>query len=275
MLKNLFIAFITFFVVAASANAVSYGVYDLTELRYEHSRNTSEVRSIASITKLFTAKAVIDSGVDLDEKVKVQGRSGGRFARGAMVERYELLRATLMSSDNLAAESLAHAHPGGFKQFIKDVNEDISQMDLKNTVIVDATGLLAGNQSTVEDLKEFLFSLRRYEIIKSLSTEKYYAYKYKRGKRTITIHLKNTNPQMWTYDEIVLTKTGYTSKAGRCLAMLVEKNGILYAVITLGNRDVRSRSATIDELMNEHIYVNSSSIRIDMTEPTGTKDSDE
>lgn len=98
--------------LTAPAKAVSYGVYDLTELKYEHSRNTDEVRSIASITKLFTAKAVIDSGVDLNERIKVQGRSGGRFARGIMIERYELLRAMLMSSDNLAAESLAMAHPG-------------------------------------------------------------------------------------------------------------------------------------------------------------------
>lgn len=258
-----FIAALLFFTVPAYA--VSYGVYDLTDLEYEHSRNTEEVRSIASITKLFTAKAVIDSGVDLEEKIKVQGRSGGRFVRGVFVERYELLRATLMSSDNLAAESLAHAHPGGFKQFLKDVNDDIAQLDLKNTVITDATGLLASNQSTVEDLKEFLFTLRRYELIKALSTEKFYTYKYKRGKRNITIHMKNTNPQVWTYDEIVLTKTGYTSRAGRCLAMLVEKNGILYAVITLGNRDIKSRSAKIDELITEHIYVNSLNPKISIT----------
>lgn len=253
--------------LTAPAKAVSYGVYDLTELKYEHSRNTDEVRSIASITKLFTAKAVIDSGVDLNERIKVQGRSGGRFARGIMIERYELLRAMLMSSDNLAAESLAMAHPGGYKQFLKDVNSDIELMDLKNTVIADATGLLAANRSTVEDLKEFLFGLRRYELIKILSAEKFYTYQYKKGKRTITIHLKNTNPQVWTYDEIVLTKTGFTSKAGRCLAMLVEKNGILYAVITLGNRDVKSRSARIDELMNEHIYANAASVKINGPEP--------
>lgn len=254
-----FVVGLLFFV--SPAWAVSYGVYDLTELQYEHSRNTDEVRSIASITKLFTAKAVIDSEVDLQEKIRVQGKSTGRFARGTMVERYELLRATLMSSDNLAAESLAHAHPGGFKQFLRDVNDEISMMGLNSTVIADSTGLLAANQSTVEDLKNFLFALRKYEIIKDLSTEKNYIHKYRKGKKTITIHMRNTNPQIWTYDEIVLSKTGFTNKAGRCLAMLVEKNGILYAVITLGNRDVKSRSRTIDELFNEHIYANTINLK--------------
>jgi D-alanyl-D-alanine endopeptidase (penicillin-binding protein 7) len=231
--------------------AVSYGVYDLTELRYEHSKNTEEVRSIASITKLFTAMAVINSDVAFDKPIKIQGRAGGRFARGVYIERYELLRAMLMSSDNLAAESLAHAHPGGYEQFIKDVNTMVSDLNLKDTVIVDSTGLLGGNKSTVNDLRDFLFALRKYPLIQLLSTEKLYTYQYKKGKRTITIQMRNTNPQMWTYDNIMLTKTGFTSSAGRCLAMLVEKEDKLFAVITLGNKDVKQRSRNITTMMNE------------------------
>jgi D-alanyl-D-alanine endopeptidase (penicillin-binding protein 7) len=236
---------------SSNVYAVSYGVYDLTELRYEHSKNTEEVRSIASITKLFTAMAVLDSDVSFSESIKVQGKSSGRFARGAYIERYELLRAMLMSSDNLAAESLAHAHPGGYEKFIKDVNTMISDLNLTNTVIVDSTGLLAGNQSTVDDLRDFLFALRKYPLIQKLSTEKLYTYQYKKGKKTITINLRNTNPQMWTYDNIVLTKTGFTSPAGRCLAMLVEKEDKLFAVVTLGNKDIRQRSQSITTMMNE------------------------
>jgi D-alanyl-D-alanine endopeptidase (penicillin-binding protein 7) len=231
--------------------ATSYGVYDLSELRYEHSFNTDEVRSIASITKLFTAMAVLNSDVYIGEEVKVQGTASGRFARGVYIERYELLRAMLMSSDNLAAESLAHAHPGGYNKFIRDVNLMISDLGLKNTVIVDSTGLLPGNKSSVDDLKDFLFTLRKYPLIQKLSTEKLYTYQYKKGKKTLTIQLRNTNPQMWTYDNIVLTKTGYTNPAGRCLAMLVEKEDKLFAVITLGNKDVKQRSQNIATMMND------------------------
>jgi D-alanyl-D-alanine endopeptidase (penicillin-binding protein 7) len=231
--------------------AVSYGVYDLSEVRYEHSLNTDEVRSIASITKLFTAMAVVNSQVSLSEQIKVQGKSTGRFARGIYIERYELLRAMLMSSDNLSAESLAMAHPGGYDKFISDVNIMVSDLNLKNTVIVDSTGLLPGNKSTVDDLKDFLFTLRKYTLIQHLSTEKLYTYQYKKGKKTITINLRNTNPQMWTYDNIVLTKTGFTNPAGRCLAMLVEKDDKLFAVVTLGNKDVRQRSQNITTMMND------------------------
>ncbi len=229
----------------------SYGLVNFSTMEYEHERNVNEVRSIASITKLFTAKTVIDSDVSLSERIKVQGKSSGRFARGIMIERYELLRAMLMSSDNLAAESLAHAHPGGYDKFLQDAADNISNMNLRDTAIVDSTGLLAGNRSSVNDLKEFLFVLRRYVIIQQLSSEKFYTYEYRRGKRTIKVNLKNTNPQMWTYDNIILTKTGYTSAAGRCLAMLVEKNGELYAVVSLGNKSLVQRSKNITDLMNE------------------------
>ena len=242
--------------IANNVFANSYGLYDFSNVRYEHSKNTTDVRSIASITKLFTAYAVVMSQVDLEEKVKVQGKSNGRFARGAYLERSELMRAMLMSSDNLAAETLAHAHPGGYEQFIKDINWHLGLNGFKETKIVDPTGLLAGNVSTVDELKEFLFILRRIDIIKYYSSEKSYFIKYlpPKSKKTITIQLRNTNPQIFTYDSIVLTKTGFTSAAGRCLAMLVEKNGVLYAMVTLGNKDVRQRSGVINDMFN--VYVN-------------------
>ena len=240
---------------ANSVYANSYGLYDFRDLRYEHSRNTADVKSIASITKLFTAYAVVMSLVDLDEKVKVQGKSSGRFARGSYLQRSELMRAMLMSSDNLAAETLAHAHPGGYDKFIADINWHLGLNGFKETKIVDATGLLAGNVSTVDELKEFLFILRRIDIIRYYSSGKTYSVKYQppKSKKTITIQLRNTNPQVFTYDSIVLTKTGFTNAAGRCLAMLVEKNGVLYAMVTLGNKDVRQRTGVINEMFNVHV----------------------
>ena len=250
LFKQLLLTIGLLFTTGVYAN--SYGLYDFDNVRYEHSRNITDVRSIASITKLFTAYAVVMSHVDLDEKVKVQGKSNGRFARGAYLERSELMRAMLMSSDNLAAETLAHAHPGGYEQFLKDINWHLGLNGFKETKIVDSTGLLAGNVSTVEELKEFLFILRRIDIIKYYSSEKSYAIKYQppKSKKTITINLRNTNPQIFTYDNIVLTKTGFTSAAGRCLAMLVEKDGVLYAMITLGNKNVKQRSGVINEMFN-------------------------
>lgn len=251
MFRNILLTLLLFPAMALAT--VSYGVFNFSEVKYDVDQNTNEVRSIASITKLFTAQTIIDSHADLRELVKVQGKSNGRFARGMLVERYELLRAMLMSSDNLAAESLANAHPGGYEQFLKDANDRISDMGLKNTVIVDSTGLLAGNQSTVDDLRDFLFVLRRYILIQQLSSEKLHTYEYNKNKKHVRVDFRNTNPHLWTYDNIILTKTGYTNPAGRCLAMLVEKDGVLYALITLGNKNMEQRARVVADMFNRHI----------------------
>ena len=84
----------------------AYALYDYEQQEFQVSYNTYEVRPIASITKLFTAITIIRSGVDLEEKVKVQGKSGGHFPNGMMVSRHDLMKAMMISSDNRDADIL-------------------------------------------------------------------------------------------------------------------------------------------------------------------------
>lgn len=204
--------------------------------------NRSEVRSIASITKLFTANTILRSGLELDEKVKVQGKSGGRFPRGALVTRMDLMKAMLISSDNLAAETLASTYPGGFDQFITDTNGWVRGWGLIDTTIVDASGLLAGNQSSVDNLTVFLFKIKDNPVIRKISSEGQATLKYPKGKKTVTVHLKNTNPVLFQFDNILMSKTGTTNAAGKCVVMLVEKKQTLHAVIILGQKNGQERN---------------------------------
>jgi D-alanyl-D-alanine endopeptidase (penicillin-binding protein 7) len=231
----------------------AYGLYDFNNVKYEASENTDDVRSIASITKLFTAYTILQVPVDLYEKIEVRGKSHGHFVRGSMVSRYDLLRAMLMSSDNLAAESLAHNYPGGYDVFIQDANLYIGNLGLKKTTIVDATGLLEGNKSSVDELKDFLFTLRKYSLIQELSITRHYKITYTppKRKKSITIVLNNTNPQIDKLPGVVITKTGFTNPAGRCVAMLVEHKDNLYGVITLGNKNVVQRSNIVTRLFKD------------------------
>lgn len=247
-MKKYFIAGFFCFIVPAWANG-AYGVRDWNEYQWTHSSNVEDVRSIASITKLFTALVVLQSGVDLKELVPVKGNVSGRFPIGTKISRVELLRATLISSDNRAAESLAHAHPGGREQLLKDVQSMIEFLSLKNTKIVDPTGLSAGNVSTVEDLTDFMFYLRNNWAIRTISAEKQHESKITKGKKTVKIVLRNTNPAVFTYDNILISKTGTTNAAGKCVAMLVEKGGALYALIVLGQKNSKDRQMIIQELM--------------------------
>ena len=227
----------------------AYGLRSWDDYQWQHSYNVEEVRSIASITKLFTAVTVLNSDVNLTQTVKVQGHSTGKFATGMMVTRLELIRAMLISSDNRAAESLAHAHPGGMSKFIRDVQWEISNMGLSNTKIVEPTGLSPMNISTVEDLSNFLFYMRNNIIIRSIASERTHQTQIVKGKKRVTVNLRNTNPAMFTYDNILISKTGTTNAAGKCVAMLIERNGTLFAVVVLGQKSGHQRTMIVEELM--------------------------
>ncbi len=228
----------------------AWGLYDYDRSEYKQVFNRSEVRSIASITKLFTATTILRAGLDLDEKVKVQGRSGGRFNRGSMIKRIDLMRAMLISSDNLAAETLALTYPGGMAAFLEDTNSWVRGWGLIDTTIVDASGLLAGNQSTVDNLMLFMQRIKNIEVINNISREQQATLKIPKGKKTITIHLKNTNPVIFHYDNILLSKTGTTNAAGRCVVMLVERTGFMHGVVILGQKNGQERTKLSELLIN-------------------------
>lgn len=229
----------------------AYGVFDITANEFNLEENITDVKSIASITKLFTAATVLRSGVDMYELVKVQGRSGGRFARGSFVPRIDLFKAMLISSDNLASESLAMSHPSGYMGFLEDVERTVEHAGLENTRIVDSTGLLADNKSTVKDLSKFLIYLQGYPLVLSVASEKEDQVKYNppKSKKTITVFLKNTNPSMWVYDTIMMSKTGFTNAAGRCVAMLMRRGSDVVVVVILGQRDLKTRTMTVNNLV--------------------------
>ena len=235
---------------ATHANYIgSYGLYNYQGTNYEVTQANREVRSIASITKLFTANTILQSGVDLNEKIKINGRSSGKVPPGAFMSRMDLMRAMIISSDNRAAETLANHHPGGYAKFLEDSNKYLDNNALFNTKLADSTGLLASNVSTVFDIIEFLNQIKDNPVIRQIANERNAVLNVPRGKKSITVNLRNTNPELFVYDNILISKTGFTSAAGRCVAMLVEKDKQLFAVVVLGQKNVKSRSEVVHSLL--------------------------
>ena len=241
--------FCLLFVVSA-AQATSLALYNFSQGNLESSHRHEEVVPIASVTKLFTAAAVLESGVDLNEKIKVSGKTKGMFSRGKLVPRIALIKAMLISSDNLAADSLAHAHPGGYAEFISYVNEFIHFAGFKHTKIFDASGLSVFNVSTAEELVNFVWYIRRYPLITEISSKANDAIELDAAKnKTVKLQLRNTNPDINKYD-VLVSKTGFTSAAGRCLVMLVRKGEEFIGVAVLGFKNPRTRSEAIAQLIN-------------------------
>lgn len=228
----------------------SFALFDYDNNYFQVEHNVYETRSIASITKLFTAIIVLRSGAELDEKVKVTGKSGGRFPRGTLATRMDLMKAMLISSDNLAAETLANTYPGGFNKYLEDANAYVKGVGMIHTEIVDASGLHPGNVSNVIELVHFLYIIKSNPVIRSIANERNATVAVPKGKKTIKINLKNTNSTLFQFDNILISKTGTTNAAGKCVIMLVEKNQSLHAVVILGQKNSPARAQLAETLIS-------------------------
>ena len=237
------------FCTTAHAEQGSFALFDYDQSEYQVAYNTDEVRPIASITKLFTAITILRSGVDLSEKVRVNGRSGGHFSNGMLVSRNDLMHAMLVASDNRAAETLANTYPGGFAVFVNDANDYIKGRGLLHTSIEEPTGLSHNNVSTATELVSFLGSIKDVIAIRDYADDKTAEILIPKGKKFIHIKLHNTNPSIFKFDNILISKTGFTNPAGRCVLMLVEKDHRHYAVVVLGQKNVKERSQIANSLI--------------------------
>jgi D-alanyl-D-alanine endopeptidase (penicillin-binding protein 7) len=199
-------------------------VLDQSGQRVLYSKNVEWVVPIASITKLMTALVVLDSGLPLDEPIKIskEDRDGlkgtrSRLAVGMSVPRGDLLRIALMASENRAAAALSRAYPGGTDGFVAAMNRKAAELGMWRSRFVDGTGLSSGNVSNAQDLARLVGAAHRHPLIREYTTDSEYTVRLANGRK---MQFTNSNRLVrnsgW---DIGLSKTGYISEAGRCLVM--------------------------------------------------------
>jgi serine-type D-Ala-D-Ala endopeptidase (penicillin-binding protein 7) len=188
-------------------------------------KNQAAVLPIASITKLMTAMVILDSGVNLEQRVAISGDdydlvkgTRSRLRPGTVLTRDELLLLALMSSENRAAASLGRTYPGGLEAFIPAMNAKAQALGMTESRFVDPTGLSSGNVSSARDLARMVAAAHEYPRIRQYSTtESATVQSFGRP-----LAYRNTNGLVRSaHWEIGLSKTGYISEAGRCLVMRV------------------------------------------------------
>lgn len=199
-------------------------VVDQDEGEELYAKNTDAIVPIASITKLMTAMVVLDRRLPLDEPVKiakddvddVKGTQS-RLRVGSIVTRGDLLRLSLMSSENRAAAALTRAYPGGRSAFVTAMNEKATRIGMRRSRFVDGTGLSRENVSTAKDLAKLVHAAYGYPEIREYTTDAAYTVRLGSGR---TLRYANSNRLVrsptW---HIGLSKTGYINEAGRCLVM--------------------------------------------------------
>lgn len=254
----------------AGANTVVYNVTNDTVIR---GALDNEQVSIASISKLMTVYTVLNANQDLNENLQVVSpkTSNTKLVKGMTLTRLELIRLSLISSDNLAAITLSENYPGGKDMFIQKMNENASLLKMHDTRFVEPTGLSPLNASSVRDIVTLTKTVSQYDIVKTaamtpveyvLATTYRPAYK-KKGKKVK--HIKQPRPRnsenapvtakihthptstFFGHEGIFTIKTGFTNAAGFCITMLVVANEQVYNITVLGARTKKERQRYVEK----------------------------
>jgi D-alanyl-D-alanine endopeptidase (penicillin-binding protein 7) len=186
--------------------------------------NTTQQRSIASITKLITAMVVLDANQDLDEFLKPYTRR-------------EMIQLALVKSDNQASLDLCKHYPGGTVQCVKAMNDKAKLLGLTKTQFIESSGLSVMNVSTAEELIKIVMAASKYkEIILAARTSEV---KIKLKKKWFVFH--NTNPIIGKRHDFVVSKTGFINASGGCIVTMIDTEIGTRIVVVLGSKNTHTR----------------------------------
>ncbi len=211
-------------------SAKSVLVKDLNSDKILWAKNSKEVRSIASISKLMTTLVLLNMPeINWEKEVEInQSDFKGDFNKLKIykwekIKFKDLLFASLITSSNNGIEVVVKNSGVSRTKFIEKMNEQALKLGLTNTKFEDPTGLNDHNVSSAEELLILSKKVFSNSDIKKVTSQKTYSFYTKNSKRLVTV--KNTNELIGGYLNIEAGKTGYTEKAGFCLVSEISYEG--------------------------------------------------
>lgn len=253
-------------------NAHAAIILDVDSGNILYSKNATEKRSIASLTKLVTAMIVIDRVRDLDEEVivpesvmTIEGTKVGcltsticeyeRMFAGEKIKVKDLLSSMLMLSANDAATTLAIHISGSEEEFAKLMNARLKELGITNSNFCRPSGLeLDENEetcySTAYDISRVVSHLLRYEKYDVIwDTLKIKESSFTDIDSTVEHTLESTNRILDEFPDILGGKTGFTPRAGYSLMMATESSDKKHRIVSVVLDDIH-RFDDVQEMSN-------------------------
>ncbi len=228
-LPLILVLFLVFFVPAniSYAGSDSYlAMSVVSEDNLLYSKNENMKLPMASTTKIFTALTVIENCNDLNalatvpKKATLTEGTSIYLKENEKLTVKELLYGLMLRSGNDAAVTLATHISGSVKDFADLMNKTASKYGLKNTSLKNPHGLdEKGHYTTASDLAIFTQNALKNPIFRVIVSSK--NFEIKERKNCGYRYFINKNRLLTTLDGCIGVKTGYTSKAGRCLVSAV------------------------------------------------------
>lgn len=219
-------------------------------------KNAREKFSLASLTKLMTALVFLETEPNWNARIKLQkidDKEGGIvYARAPEeVTVKDLFNMMLVGSVNNAAMAVVRSTGLSQEDFIAKMNQKAQELNLKNTVFVDPTGLEVENIGTALDVAKLLsYALQKKEIQEAVLQKKYVFSPI--GSKKI-YYVKNTNKLLWSFInedpyEVLGGKTGYIEEAGYNLTVGVRRDNHEIIIVVLGSKTAEDRFQEIKGL---------------------------
>jgi D-alanyl-D-alanine carboxypeptidase (penicillin-binding protein 5/6) len=218
-----------------------------------YAQNPSEALPPASVTKIMTLLLVmeaIDSGVvRLDDTVTASANAasmGGSqvyLKEGERMTLEDMLKSVVIASANDAAVALAEHIAGSVTAFVQKMNERAEELGMTDTHFENVTGLDDTAERHLTSAKDI--ALMSQALIGHKGILQYSSI-WMDSIRGGEFGLTNTNRLVRYYQGCTGLKTGSTSKAGFCVSVTAERNGVSLICVIMGaeSRDVRNAIAT-------------------------------
>ncbi|MBQ8269042.1 MAG: D-alanyl-D-alanine carboxypeptidase [Clostridia bacterium] len=216
-------------------------------------QNESEALPPASVTKIMTLllvmEAIEEGRIALEDTVLISknaasmGGSQVFMKEGEEFTVNELLKCCVIASANDAAVALAEYVCGSESVFISRMNEKARELGLTSTKFENATGLddtTVTHLTSAKDIAVMSRALIKHEKILE------YSRLWQDSIRDGAFILTNTNRLVRFYKGCTGLKTGSTEKAGYCVSVTAERDGLSLICVVMGadSRDERNAIAT-------------------------------
>jgi len=219
-----------------------------------YSKNMEQKLPMASTTKIITALTVIENCEDLNKVVEIPKKatlvegSSIYLRQGEKLTIRQLLYGLMLQSGNDAALTLAlDVGQGDENKFYDLMNETALKCGAKNSHFSTAHGLdKPDHYTTAYDLALITSYALKNKTFKEIVSTK--TYKIPATESNSARTLINKNKLLSSVEGCIGVKTGYTSKAGRCLVSACERDNMSIICVVLNCRPMFEESM---ELLNK------------------------
>lgn len=236
----------TFAPVFSALQAKSAFVYDFSKNTALYGKNETEVRPLASLTKLMTTriaqKTVSPSAFYTIQAHDLDSDGFVGFVIGDTYSISDFFAGALIASSNDSAVMLARSTGLSDAAFVEKMNEEAKQIGLPSLRFANPTGLDTGNDTIATafgSAHDILILLQKdytdFPELMSLSVRPNMTISARNGR---SIVLKNTDLAIDKLPLLLASKTGYTDVAGGNLAVLWrEPSGDILGAAVLGSTE--------------------------------------